>query len=257
MKCNILTAGLIMACYNNASIASSTLTSLKVDGDIVYFSTKQAKGEVSPSCMLDEFKNDWSVSLKNTTGKAIYSMLVAATATQKSIIVKTANDCAIKSGYERARSVEISSEPGTLNNGQFYLYSGDGQRIGVIAELKDLSEGYVSYISDEDLDNDEVRQLYSVKMPRYSKYWRYFTQSNCQGDVMFESAIGEIGTQFAIKNFNDGKFISLNSTRRSYSASLSRNGDDCENYSQSNSFNGFTPSLHPVCGDSPCKIRVE
>jgi len=96
-----------------STLAQNKLTSLKVDGDIVYFSTNSAKKQNSPACMSSQNKDKWTLSLNTETGKASYALLVIAASDNKAILVLSANDCADKTAFERAQSIELDI---TANN---------------------------------------------------------------------------------------------------------------------------------------------
>jgi hypothetical protein len=102
--------GLPLFILNSQVKAEATLTSLKVKEDIVYFSTDEAKIDISPSCMAAENADKWTLSLNTSTGKAIYALLVTATADKRKVTIESAGDCADVTGFERAIGVGLGQE---------------------------------------------------------------------------------------------------------------------------------------------------
>lgn len=117
---NTLVTGMLLMASTN-SFAEGNLTSLKVDSDVVYFSTNEEKPTTSPSCMQAENNNKWSISLNTATGKAIYALLVTASADNRKITVESANDCADYAGFERAKSAELGNEAIIVSDKYFYI----------------------------------------------------------------------------------------------------------------------------------------
>ena len=93
--------------------AQAKLTSLKVQEDVVYFAIEGEKTEASPSCMAAENSSKWTLSLNSASGKAMYALLVTASADDRAITVTTSNDCGDVIGYERAIAIELGAMAGT------------------------------------------------------------------------------------------------------------------------------------------------
>jgi len=93
--------------------AAGTVDFLKIDKDIVLFSTTETKAS-SPTCVATENADNWAVSLKSESGRAIYSLIVTAMAKELALDVDSAGDCADAEGLERASGVNLavaSTEP--------------------------------------------------------------------------------------------------------------------------------------------------
>lgn len=232
--------------------ADGTLTSLKVDSDVVYFSTNETKANSSPGCMVADNGEQWSVSLNSETGRAIYGLLVTATAVNRNITVQSANDCADVEGFERAQSITLGIVANTATgSGQFYLYQGDGTtKLGPVAKFIDEDSFY--YLASA---ND--RSLKLLDNPSYdqSNNTIYFDKDNCQGTAWASSP----GWFFVWKSFNDGKFARSSTTYTNQYANtrLSSNGHCAFVYGMTRRYSLDLNALHPVCGEAPCQIREE
>ena len=112
---------LSLAAITSQVMAANTLTSLKVQNDIVYFATEGTKTETSPSCMAAENSSKWTLSLNSASGKAMYALLVTASADSREVTVETANDCADQLGYERAASIEIGKAEMKTSGGSEFV----------------------------------------------------------------------------------------------------------------------------------------
>lgn len=100
---------LVLCLFSLQSFANGELQSLKVDGNIVLFSLSGGKEMTSPDCVQSGNENLWSLSLDSASGKAMYSLLVAASAGENTITPSSALDCEAINGVERVRS--LSSSP--------------------------------------------------------------------------------------------------------------------------------------------------
>ncbi|WP_102796409.1 hypothetical protein [Bowmanella denitrificans] len=90
--------------------AAGTLDYLKVDGTVVQFSTTEPKPAIpSLACVADNMAQNWSVSLSNESGRAIYSLIVTAMSKELALDIVSAGDCGDKDGLERAGEVSIAS----------------------------------------------------------------------------------------------------------------------------------------------------
>jgi hypothetical protein len=90
-----------------SSHSAGTVDFLKIDKDIVLFSTTEVKTDASPTCVNAGNADKWAVSLKSESGRAIYSLLVTAMAKDLGLDVESANDCADAEGLERASGVNM------------------------------------------------------------------------------------------------------------------------------------------------------
>lgn len=90
--------------------AAGTVDYLKVDGTVVQFSTTEPKPAIpSLACVADNMAQNWSVSLSNESGRAIYSLIVTAMSKELALDIVSAGDCGDKDGLERAGEVSIAS----------------------------------------------------------------------------------------------------------------------------------------------------
>lgn len=116
----ILSAGILALSSLNCH-ASGAISSLKVDSDVVYFSTSEAKNTASPACMNNDNAAEWTLSLNTATGKAAYSLLVTALASNRNVSIESAGDCDAAANFERAKGVSIDpvAAPTTGDTGGF------------------------------------------------------------------------------------------------------------------------------------------
>jgi hypothetical protein len=123
---------LILIVSTFTSFAAAKIDYINVDGDLVYFSTLEAKTSASPSCVISDTQNLWSISLSTSSGRALYSLLATAVAGELAITVSSALDCMDTSGIERAKSIAIApvsnaaTGAGLTSGKSLYLYKGDG-----------------------------------------------------------------------------------------------------------------------------------
>ncbi|WP_281560847.1 hypothetical protein [Thalassomonas sp. RHCl1] len=99
----LLLAGLFAA---TPALAAGKITYLNVVDDVVYFTTDEAKVS-APACVVAENAQQWTVSLNNKTGRALYSLLVTAMAGKQAINIETGSDCGDISGIERAKGISL------------------------------------------------------------------------------------------------------------------------------------------------------
>lgn len=92
-----------------AANANDEVQNLKVDGNLVTFTAGTGTSEPVLACENEETTHLWGFSLDSASGKAMYSMLVTAIASNRGVSVSTANDCVDDSGIERAQSIELGS----------------------------------------------------------------------------------------------------------------------------------------------------
>lgn len=81
--------------------AGALVNYLDVNQGMVVFSTDESKSTTSPACVEPANTTSWALSLTSENGRAIYSMLMTAMASNLSISVESASDCQDFSGYER------------------------------------------------------------------------------------------------------------------------------------------------------------
>ncbi|WP_281559731.1 hypothetical protein [Thalassomonas sp. RHCl1] len=95
---------LILLCQS--AVAAGKVNYLNVVNDLVYFSTDEIKAS-SPSCVLAESANQWTISLETKTGRALYSLLVSAMSADQAVSVESGADCADVTGIERAKGISL------------------------------------------------------------------------------------------------------------------------------------------------------
>ncbi|MCP4985488.1 MAG: hypothetical protein GY928_05270 [Colwellia sp.] len=88
--------------------SSSSIGSLSIDGDTLYFSINEMKKDPSPKCVNPATKSLWAVSLHTKNGQAIYAMLLTAVSGDLNVSINSAGDCNDASGVERPKSVALS-----------------------------------------------------------------------------------------------------------------------------------------------------
>jgi len=89
--------------------ATGTVDFLKIDNDVLLFTTTTPKADPALPCVDVAAAQQWAVSLTTDEGQGIYAMLLMAVANNQSIVVDSALDCAAVEGIERPNSVSISS----------------------------------------------------------------------------------------------------------------------------------------------------
>ncbi|PAJ73592.1 hypothetical protein CJF42_15120 [Pseudoalteromonas sp. NBT06-2] len=87
-------------------MAASQLTEIKIEDDIVYFTTKEIL-TTTVTCVLTENIGRWAFTLRSTNGKGIHLALMTAATSGQKISVTSANDCHDKNGFERPLSVSV------------------------------------------------------------------------------------------------------------------------------------------------------
>ncbi|SFD76197.1 hypothetical protein [Pseudoalteromonas denitrificans] len=93
--------------------AMGNITYLNVIDEVVYFSTDKIKTS-TPSCAKTANAEQWTVSLNNRTGRALYALLVTAMAAKQAISIESSGDCNHIDGIESAKGVTIATSG--LNN---------------------------------------------------------------------------------------------------------------------------------------------
>jgi hypothetical protein len=90
------------------SQATGTVDLLKIDNNVLLFSTTETKSDSVLTCVSDDNTQNWAVSLQTDEGQGIYALLLAAVSNNQSITVESAEDCGALDGTERASSVAIT-----------------------------------------------------------------------------------------------------------------------------------------------------
>jgi len=99
---------ILIACQFIAfpAFSAGNINYLNVIDDTVYFSTDEAKTS-TPECVSVDNAEQWTLSLKNKTGRAQYALLVTAMASKQAITIESAQDCEVIAGIERALGVSL------------------------------------------------------------------------------------------------------------------------------------------------------
>lgn len=104
--------------------AGDEINHLDVNDGIVVFGTSETKTSASPSCMATDQADKWAISINSESGRAIYSLLMTAMVTNRTVTVVSAGDCADAEGYERAigvnLDVNVTAVPTTVEMKTFY-----------------------------------------------------------------------------------------------------------------------------------------
>ncbi|SFD64883.1 hypothetical protein [Pseudoalteromonas denitrificans] len=162
--------------------AMGNITYLNVIDEVVYFSTDKIKPS-TPSCAITASAEQWTVSLNNRTGRALYALLVTAMAAKQAISIESSGDCNDIDGIERARGISLVKPNETeLTGGKsLYLFKGDGvTKIGRIAQV--LSETKSYYLPFDGGSNFKVFDSTSPILPKLASPLQiYYDGFNCTG----------------------------------------------------------------------------
>jgi hypothetical protein len=247
----IVTA-LVLLCSGSAIASDNKITNIKVDGDIVHFSTSQAKVHTLPNCVATGNAQQWTLSLTSAAGKASYTLLVAAMTDNRSVVVTSANDCADTTGYERAQSIEVGDPIANItrgSSGQLSLYKWDGvTKVGPIFEI-DRSTNPVTYWFLESEGDKALTAVQPDKIVHPDHL--YYMQKDCKGEPFMTS--GNFNPFY-----NNGHFLKKVGNRIVTTvASYRATSGVCVNQSLHNWYYRIeletTPD--PICGFGPCKIK--
>lgn len=124
-----------------AAEAAAPINYLTVKGDAVHFSIDEAKSGTRPSCALATTSDHYAVSLKTDTGRAMYSILVAAMAGKQAVGVESAEDCADVAGLERAYALSIAPVNEVEETGKVKWVGYTAKVQGNISSATPLSKG--------------------------------------------------------------------------------------------------------------------
>jgi hypothetical protein len=238
------------------SYAAATVNYLNVDGDAVHFSTNEAKSAVSPSCVIAETNDRFTVSLQSEAGRAMYSLLITAMASKQAVTIESALDCTDIEGVERAKGVSIVPITVAANlegsGKSMYLYKGDNTtKLGRIFNGDGGNNIYYYY----PVDDNTVTRKYAFDTPLLD-IDIYFEKSNCTGVAyLLTHTINFIRHPY----HNSGQVIMRSSTSRS-GASYSRlnlQGICFNNTTYSNTLYPLVPYNNLLCGNSPCIFKEE
>ncbi|MBQ4880066.1 hypothetical protein J8M21_22910 [Pseudoalteromonas luteoviolacea] len=242
---------LLFSIFSIHVFSAAQIIQLNVSDNNVRFAIDEEKTHTLPSCAHASKRNEYSFSLNNEQGRAMYSMLITALAGELPISVESANDCLAIVDVERAKGVSVAVKPALSDGykGVSMLYKGDGiTKIGRI-------EGFAS----------DDRYLYIAPLSEgqdFSMYYRrdvytdlvYFLEENCLG-------AGYVSTKHKYASFpfyQDRAMFTPNKEslkRRQVKSHATRAG--CTNISFLKDVYELTPAVHPVCGSKHCIIRDE
>lgn len=242
---------LLLFVISGTADAAGVIDFLKIDKDVVVFSTTETKSTVSPACMTAENADYWTFSLASDSGRAAYSLIVTAMAKNLDLEVASAEDCADSDGYERADGVNlVFAQAGAASNqGGISVYKGDGvTKIGTLASVIDkdtwlytTAEGTGELL---ELDN-EVRLFGRV----------YFRSNGCSGSTYLTSN-GAAGFSLAFEHLDNGKLYRVSNGGGSYTTKSYMKGDgQCYEDTRTNTFYPLHPYVHPVCGEYRCILK--
>jgi hypothetical protein len=255
---SVIASALILS--TNVKAADNKITNIKVDGDIVRFSTSQAKVHTLPNCVAANNAQQWTLSLTSAAGKASYTLLVAAMTDNRSVVVTSANDCADSTGYERAQSIEVgnaSQQSGAGSSKLMTLYQGDGvTKVGTIYSIVNQHQntGFHLLRNEGDKWLDYVSPYHNMQA-----VWVYYTNTDCTGDVAFDE-VGR-GKLNYNENFNNGHFFSVTTARSARYVKSYHNTTDSQCHSMSEQWKKtivYQPDrVDRICGVAPCQIRTQ
>ncbi|MGV2873215.1 hypothetical protein [Colwellia sp. E150_009] len=94
-----------IAALSPQAFSANYITSLIVEGDIVYFTTEDDKTEIA-GCVTSPNPQRWSVESDATKG--LYDLLYVAQKSNQPIDITSANDCSLDSVTERASTINVN-----------------------------------------------------------------------------------------------------------------------------------------------------
>lgn len=216
---------------------------MSVENGLAYFSTVQGKAKVA-SCALNETQEFYSISLGNSNGRALYSLLVTALGSNLPVTITSADDCAGTEGVERAKEVTVVKQGSAGASGKaLYVYKGDG--VTKLGRLLDIENANVRYIPSD----NPITALY---IRNTAKATIYYTTSDCTGEAwgvgssqyyFFSEHVFD-GNSFRKSNRHDGNKIFK-------SVIYAANGS-CQSTSITSVGYPLVEEPHPSCGEKPC-----
>lgn len=233
------------------TLASSQINFLNIVGDVVEFSLVDGKEHQIPQCVSSENADLYAVSLTSESGRAIYSLLITAMASQQAISVETDGSCIEQYDVEHAKGVNIHPKVTSEIKGTsaLYLFKGDGNTM--VGRIVSANNGLYYYASVDNLANvglyDHSRYVDNKKI--------YFESTDCTGTPYTESSAIMLSNPL----YQDGHLIRTVSgaERRSrlLKSVLKHDIEIC--YTVSSSVYVYEAGLteDPVCGDKPCIVK--
>ncbi|MFT5756078.1 MAG: hypothetical protein ACI9LM_000790 [Alteromonadaceae bacterium] len=237
-------------------LASSKISQLNVEGDVVYFSTSESKSVNNPSCVSVENAERWSTSLDNKSGRALYALLVSAVSSNANIEVTSANDCSIVTGVERALGVSLLPTqiitPTVSASSGLYLYAGDGvTKVGRIAEIIDVHTFY--YWPLNGATKFEVFDLREGVTVSIKLEQMFYSENDCQGTLYANTAVN--GGLYYNPHVNDGEFYKGTQQSKYTIKSYMQTNGYCAAVQWTSDFAFLAPYKAPVCGERRCIVK--
>lgn len=248
-----LVSALSILLFSHAQ-AAGTVDYLKIDKDVVLFSTTETNSAASPTCVANENTGIWSASLRSESGRAMYALLTTAVAKNMDVEVTSANDCADADEFERAEAVDLvfSDSESTASDSGVGLYKGDGvTRLGTVIGMGPEANSFY-YASTEDQNSALFIENF---MPDQSTNKPiFFSGANCTGTKYYPYTPNLVLSKPAL---NGGEVYYSSATRASRTYKSNFYSTAC--IANSGTVNTYTLSVynHPVCGNKPCIVRSE
>ncbi len=110
---------ILVLCFVSDIFAAGKIDYVNVSGEIVHFSTVETKSHTSPACVVAETSERYTLSLSSKSGRALYSLLMAAMVDDLPLAVESGMDCADFAGIERANGISIAPAISQNNDSQF------------------------------------------------------------------------------------------------------------------------------------------
>jgi len=82
---------------------------LKVENEIVYFTTPNKNPTLTPSCVNSDNVLKWAFSLNSINGRHLFRAVLMAQSSNKKVDIISANDCNDVAGYERPKAIKTST----------------------------------------------------------------------------------------------------------------------------------------------------
>lgn len=239
----------------NTALASTSLATLNVDGDVALFTTAEAKTHEIPSCVDQSRKQEWAVSLDTASGKAVYSLLIAAMSGNRAITIESSLDCAGVGSVERAHKVTVDASPKETLSKNIYLYKADGvTKVGRVFDRNGLDQFYYIPV-DENGSSIEVTEL-MIYSPNDGA-GLYFKSTDCSGEALVPNGFSA-SESFRNKHYLGGRYLlkAGPSSFRGYGSYMSHNGN-CVVRSNTSSqmYSVSETGSDPLCGENLCVVK--
>ncbi|KID56233.1 hypothetical protein JF50_18390 [Pseudoalteromonas luteoviolacea] len=242
---------LLLSLFSIHVFSAAHIIQLNVSDNNVRFAIDEEKTHTLPSCVHASTRNEYSFSLDNEQGRAMYSMLITALAGELPISVESANDCLAIVDVERAKGVSVAVKPALSDSykGVSILYKGDGiTKVGRI-------EGFAS----------DDKYLYIAPLSEGQDFFKYDRWGIGSGRVFFleENCLGAGYVNFKHKYvsfpfYQDEAVLAANiDSYKGRQVKSHASMEGCINSSFLQDLYELTPAVHPICGSKRCIIRDE